>query len=71
MCKPHAWEECEEFQATFKAACIKSGGLLTFVDVVLYNVPGYGSEYFRQRGFPGELENFGSMDVEDSNGARS
>ncbi len=41
-----AWEECQEYPAIFKAAGTKVGGLLTFVDVVLYNVPGYRSEYF-------------------------
>lgn len=41
-----AWEQCKEYPAIFKAAGTKVGGLLCFVDVVLYNVSGYKSEYF-------------------------
>ena len=41
-----AWEDCTKYPAFARAAGTKVGGLLSWMDVVLYNVPGYRSEYF-------------------------
>ena len=41
-----AWEDCTKYPAFARAARTKVGGLLSWMDVVLYNVSGYRSEYF-------------------------
>lgn len=41
-----AWEDCRRYPAFANAAGTKVRGLLSLMDVVLYNVPGYRSEYF-------------------------
>lgn len=44
-----AMEECGQYPAFARAAGTKVGGLLSWMDVVLYNVPGYRSEYLAAR----------------------